>query len=194
MIAYLKGTVVSKGAEEAVIEVAGIGYRLGMSAQAISHLPAVGSTAQVYTYLQLKDDGIFLYGFVDEAERAFFEKLIGISGIGPKIALAALSAFPLEELSAAVAQGDVSLIATIPGIGKKTAQRVVLEMQGALKDLEPVEGAALSGAAYTEAQEALASMGFASAEVAGALRGYDGDDADVSAVIRYALHNLGGAA
>ena len=193
MIAYLRGVVAQKGGGGMVLEVAGVGYELAMSAKALASLPAVGSAAQVHTYLQVKEDGVALYGFASSGEKELFCRLIGVGGIGAKMAISALSTFSPEELAAAIAAGDVALIATVPGIGKKTAQRVVLELQGTLAT-EPglfAGASAQAPGALADATAALMGMGFSEAEVAVALKGCPA--ADAGAAVRYALKNLGGA-
>lgn len=192
MIAYLKGDLVYKDGYGIQLEVGGIGYELALSSKALGALPAVGSTVQVWTYMQVKEDGISLFGFASLTEKEMFERLIGVSGIGPKIALAALSTMRPQELASVIAQGDITRIAAVPGIGKKTAQRIVLELQGVLKtDPDLFDGiAADAGSTRSDASEALVGMGFSAQEVAGALKGCT--ETDVSAAIRYALKNLGG--
>ena len=194
MISYLKGIVAQKGSSGMVLEVAGIGYELAMSAKALASMPAVGSAAQVHTYLQVKEDGVALYGFASPSEKELFCRLVGVSGIGAKMAISALSTFSPEDLAAAIAAGDVALIATVPGIGKKTAQRVVLELQGTLQTAPGPFGGGAGAQAPTvlaDATAALMGMGFSEAEAAVALKGCSA--ADAGAALRYALKNLGGA-
>ena len=194
MLAYITGTIAYKDAESAIIEAGGIGYDISMSVHALAEMPEVGSPAHVWTHLQVKEDGWALFGFAAPAEKEIFLKLIGVSGIGPKIALAALSTFKAPELAAHIAAGDVSAISTIPGIGKKTAQRIVLELQGVLST-EGVTADAAGGeiaAELRDATAALESMGFSADEVTAALKGCTAGD--TSAMIRYALKNLGGNA
>ncbi len=194
MIAFLRGEVVAKSATEALLDVGGVGYCLGMSSQALVGLPSNGCTVTVFTYMHVNDDGIALYGFGSEAERELFVRLIGVSGVGPKIALAALSAFKAPDLMSIIAAGDVARISTISGIGKKTAQRLVLELQGVLQEMPAAAGAAGTGASMKEATDALASLGFTYDEITAALKGFDGDSSDVSAVGRCARRNRGGVA
>ncbi len=194
MIAYLKGLVAAKNAYGAIIDVGGVGYELSMSTSALAGLPPVGSEAQVYTYMQVKDDGVALFGFADSAEKEMFLRLITVSSIGPKIALAALSTMHASDLAQAIADGDVARISTVPGIGKKTAQRVVLELQGILKQEATLfsTAAGASSGALADASEALQGMGFTPDEITAALKGYAAGDADVSTVVRYALKHMGG--
>lgn len=195
MIAYVKGIIARKDGYGVILEANGIGYEMSMSSKALGTLPAVGNTAQVWTYLHVKDDGMSLFGFCDAAEKEMFAKLIGVSGIGPKMAISALSTFNPKELASAIAAGDVTRISSVPGIGKKTAQRVVLELQGILKSEAGQFGTAGESAksgAMADASAALESMGFTSPEIAAALKGCTSED--VSAIMRYALKQLGGRA
>ena len=195
MIAYVKGIIARKDGYGVILEANGIGYEMSMSSKALGTLPAVGNTAQVWTYLHVKDDGMSLFGFCDASEKEMFVKLIGVSGIGPKMAISALSTFNPKELASAIAAGDVTRISSVPGIGKKTAQRVVLELQGILKSeadgFAAAEDSTRSGA-MADASTALESMGFTSPEIAAALKGCTSED--VSAIMRYALKQLGGRA
>lgn len=197
MIAFLKGALAGKTAACAYIDVQGVGYAVGMSQGALSKLPAVGEPVQVHTYLQVSDNGIALYGFLTLEEKALFERLIGVSGVGPKVALAALSSFTPEALVAAVQAQDVAAVQKIPGVGKKTASRIILELKGSfdqgLASLFDVSGAPSSAAAAERlkgAREALLALGFASAEAEVALKGAP-EDADENALIKYALKRLG---
>lgn len=199
MIAFLKGVLAGKTAACAYIDVQGVGYAVGMSQGALSKLPAVGEPVQAHTYLQVSDNGIALYGFLTLEEKALFERLIGVSGVGPKVALAALSSFTPEALVAAVQAQDVAAVQKIPGVGKKTASRIILELKGSfdqgLASLFDVSGAPSSAAAAAAerlkgAREALLALGFASAEAEVALKGAP-EDADENALIKYALKRLG---
>lgn len=193
MISYLKGTLAYKDADCAIIEVNGIGYELAMSLHALASLPQTGSTTQVWTYMQVKEDDVSLFGFLDPSEKALFEKLISISGVGAKIALSALSTYRTGDLVAAISAGDVTAISKIPGIGKKTAQRMILELQGLLKTDDSAENLLddPGNAPMRDAAAALESMGFSSQEVSEALKGCT--SSDISEIIRYALKSMGGA-
>ncbi|NTU88618.1 MAG: Holliday junction branch migration protein RuvA [Actinobacteria bacterium] len=192
MICSLRGTLTTRTSNAAVIETGGVGYYLRMSSSSLSALGKVGDDAFVWTYMSVREDSISLFGFATEPEKALFEKLIGVSGIGPKVALSALSSFAASSLANTIAAGDVSRIATIPGVGKKTAQRIVLELKGSLDEF-------IGGSLWAEesevvdfsANEALLGMGFSSAEAELALQGYDGEKSDINEAIRYALKRLG---
>ncbi len=199
MIAFLKGILAGKTADCALVDVQGVGYAVGMAQGALAKLPAVGQPVQVHTYLQVSDNGIALYGFLALEEKALFERLITVSGVGPKVALAALSAFSPEALVAAVQAQDVAAVQKIPGVGKKTASRIILELKGSfdqglasLFDGEGRPASAVSVAAESlkGAREALLALGFASAEADVALKGAP-EGSDENALIKYALKRLG---
>lgn len=202
MIAFLKGALAGKTATTAYIEVNGVGFAVGMSQASLSKLPELGSPVQVHTYLQVREDGMSLYGFLSLEEQALFEQLIGVSGVGPKVALAALSAFPSPQaLASAIAAQDVAAVQRIPGVGKKTASRIILELKGSLDhgldqlfgaDGQPAAAPAAAGASLQAAREALLSMGFTSVEVDLSLKGA-AEDADAEALLKYALKRLGTA-
>jgi Holliday junction DNA helicase RuvA len=193
MIAHVTGRVAGKSATSAVIEVGGIGLRLYMSTTALSHLPAEGDDVTVFTFLHVREDELALFGFESLEEQELFEKLITVSGIGPKVALSALSALSPSDLIGAIAREDDALIATVPGIGKKTAQRMIVELKDRVGAGELGPRSASRGNAGAEVAAALASMGFGSAEVAVALKGYDGPDG-AEPMLRHALKRLGGGA
>jgi len=195
MIAFLDGTVVEKGASHALIQVGGVGFRLAMTTSSLSALPAIGDEVIVHTYLHVREDELSLFGFESEAEKSAFELLITVSGVGPKVALATLSALSPETLTAAVASEDVATISSVPGIGKKTAQRIILDLKDKLGAADLALGGGVArgsraGAGLAEATDALLAMGFSSAEASAALKGADGT-ADAQSLLRYALQRLG---
>ena len=196
MIAFLTGRVAGKATGYALLEVGGVGYKLAMTTGSLSALPAVGDEVRVWTYLYVREDELSLFGFESEAEEESFEQLITVSGVGPKVALATLSALSPAALATAVATEDVAMISTVPGIGKKTAQRIILDLADKLGVPDLGSGAgrggAGSGAAIAEATDALLSMGFSSAEVSSALKGYDGPAGDAESALKHALRRLGG--
>ncbi len=196
MIAFLTGRVAAKSASACLLEVSGVGYRLAMSTSSLSALPAEGDEVTVWTYLYVREDELSLYGFESVAEKDAFEQLITVSGVGPKVALATLSALSPDDLAGAIAAEDVALLSGVPGIGKKTAQRMCLELKDKMGVPElagaGTGGKAAGAAASAEATEALLSMGFSSAEVAAALKGFEGEQADAQSLLRHALRRLGG--
>lgn len=195
MIAFLDGKLAGRSPQAAYIDVGGMGFAVQMSSSALSKLPETGSRVRVLTYLQVSDSGAALYGFLSEEEKELFERLITVSGVGPKVALAALSTFAPRALVDAVAAQDTALISKIPGVGKKTASRIVLELKGSF-DLSgdslfaPAPDAPASDAAVKGATEALLSMGFTSTEAELALKGAS-EGAGEAALLQYALKRLG---
>jgi holliday junction DNA helicase RuvA len=198
VIAFLTGRVVRKGVSYALLDVGGVGYKLAMTTRALATLPADGDEATIWTYLYVREDELSLFGFENEAEKESFEQLITVSGVGPKVALAALSALSAEALAQAVAAEDVAMISSVSGIGKKTAQRIILDLRDKLgvPDLgaASMRGAKGSGAALAETNEALLGMGFSAAEIAAAVKGYEGATDDAQALLKHALRRLGGGA
>lgn len=193
MIAFLEGTVAQKGQGAACIDVGGVGYALGMSQSSVAALPPVGERARVLCRMSVTDSGVFLYGFATEDERGLFDELVQISGIGPKTALAALSCFTPSELASAVASQDVKAISKIPGIGKKSASRIVLELKDKFPQFEggfeadPAPQA--ESPTFDAVREALKSMGFTPDEIDFALK--DADAAlDESAMLQHALKRM----
>ena len=193
MIAFLDGTVAGKTLTGAYINVGGVGFEVGMPQSSLAKLPAAGERATVYTYLQVRDDGMALFGFLSLEEKALFEKLITVSGVGPKVALAALSSYSPDQLANLIAAQDVAAVQRIPGIGKKTASRIILELKGSLDQgiggLFAEDEQAVSKA-MEGAKEALLSMGFTTAEIELSLKGAP-EGASESALLQYALKKLG---
>lgn len=197
MIATLTGRVAAKASDHCVIEVGGIGFRLMMSATSLASLPAVGDEVTVSTHMHVREDELTLFGFENDAEKTAFGHLITVSGVGPKVAMSALSALSPDDLAAAVAREDVALITSVPGVGKKTAQRIIIELGdklGAGIGAGRVPGsAAASGNATAEVTDALLAMGFSAAEAAAAIKGAGAERGeDAQALLRSALQRLGG--
>ncbi|ANE21985.1 ATP-dependent DNA helicase RuvA [Denitrobacterium detoxificans] len=190
MISFAKGVLAAKLSDAAIIEVGGLGYHVGMSANSVAALPEVGQPVQVHTHLQVREDALTLFGFVSIEEKELFERLLGVSGVGPKVALAALSSFSPEQLSNAIVAGDVTAVSRIPGVGKKTAQRIILELQGVLAQPAEAPKAAAASGAYQSAVEDLLAMGFTSAESELALKGAPQDLSETK-LLQYALKRLG---
>lgn len=195
MIAFLKGVMAGRTATHAFIDVNGIGYQVGMPASDIAKLPDRGAAVSVFTYLAVREDAIALYGFLDQGEKALFERLITVSGVGPKVALAALSSFSPQELIAAIQSQDVKAVSTIPGVGKKTAQRLILELKGSLEaqaeDTLSTQQTAAAAERLKGARDALLTMGFTSAEADLALKDAPESASTESALLQYALKRLG---
>ncbi len=129
MIALISGTVAVRRSDHVVVDCGGVGYRLAVSAETLRHVPAVGNQLQLHTHLVVRDDALALYGFSSEQERELFLMLLGVQAVGPKVALAVLSAGPPRELLAAVAAADAARLQAVPGIGKRTAERIIVELR-----------------------------------------------------------------
>lgn len=195
MISFLRGKYAGIDGDKAVIDVNGIGFAVGMSMRSLSRMPEKGRTTQVYTLMQVREDDMSLYGFLSEDERELFTRLVSVSGVGPKMALAALSAFDSSSLIRAILHEDAGLLAQVPGVGKKTASRIILELKGALeKSMSSIPEATLPISAPVNYEagvtEALLSMGFTSQEVKAALAGAP-EGADETKLLQYALKHIG---
>lgn len=191
MIGSLRGTLVrSLSSGELLIEVGGVGYRVLVPASVAQHLDS-GSEVFLHVHTHVREDAIVLYGFLSDDERRCFETLIGISGIGPSIALSMLSSISPVALAEAIADGDTTALCAVPGIGKKTAARLLLELKGKLQSSQTA-GQVSAGAdagARSLARDALVELGYTSAEITPALAGLD-VDLGVDELLRHALKSL----
>lgn len=190
MIAFLSGMLAGTDAASAVIDVQGVGYSVYMSNRALSRLPQKGQPVQVLTHLQVREDGMALYGFLSQEEKDLFGKLIGVTGVGPKVALAALATFEPAELVEAILAEDVKAVSRIPGVGKKSASRIVLELKGSLDAGFGGAPSQRPDANVKLAAETLMAMGFSPAEAEVALRDAPAG-ADEGALVKYALKRIG---
>jgi Holliday junction DNA helicase RuvA len=163
MIASIRGEVISRYAGEVVIEAAGVGYKLAVSSETLSSVPAAGEQGRLLTHLVLRDDAMHLYGFSTQSERELFLMLIGVQSVGPKVALAVLSGGTPRELLNAIASGDTARFQAVPGIGKRTAERIIVELRekvaGKVTD-EIVVRHTASDDPRTLAREGLLGLGF----------------------------------
>ena len=195
MIAFLNGVVAGKNQSTVFVDVGGVGFAVGMSANDLSRLPPTGERVLIHTYFAVREDAMTLYGFLSLESKSLFEKLIGVSSVGPKIALAALSTFKASEFIAAVLSGDATAVSKVPGIGKKMAQRIILELKGSLADASVDDlfstKAGEQAARLQGAKEALLAMGFTSAEADVALKDAPETLVTDSALLQYALRRLG---
>ncbi len=197
MIAFVRGTLVRKTLQSACVDVNGLGLEVFMAQSSLAGLPEVGNEVMIQTYYQVREDGVSLYGFSSAEEKALFEKLISISGVGPKVALASLSFYSPAQLAEAVMAQDVARISKIPGVGKKTASRIILELKGSLEKEElplfsatGVSGASREDMVVTGIVEALLSMGFTEQEATLAIKDAP-TSASEGALLQYALKRLG---
>jgi Holliday junction DNA helicase RuvA len=159
MIAYLKGTLIHNTPGHIVVEAGGVGYAAAVPVSSFASLGEIGGTVEIYVHTHLSDDALALYGFLTPGEKAMFLKLIGISGIGPKLAMNVLSGIAPEDLEEAIRAGDLARISLVPGIGKKTALRITMELQDKLEQKEKL----LSAKGSPEKEDllsALQNMGF----------------------------------
>ena len=197
MIAYLKGKVLSIAAETAILEVNGVGYELYCSGGAFRKL-VVGEQAELFTYLQVKEDGVTLFGFANVKEKELFLKLITVSGVGPKMGIAILTGLSADEFATCVATADVKRLSTVKGLGKKTAEKIVLELHGKISAAEIMQAdvSLTSATSVTEklsavdeeAVSALMGLGFTKAESTQAVkRAHETGANTVEDIIRKAL-------
>lgn len=175
MIAQVSGRLAAKQADRVMVQTTGgVGYEIVVPLGVMERLPAVGETVTLATELVVREDGWSLYGFHDEAGRRFFQRLIGVSGVGPKIAIALLSALGVERGVRAVTERNIALLASVSGIGKKTAERLALELADKLGEFEAAAAgapaAAADGGAAAAALQALEQLGYATVEADRALR------------------------
>jgi Holliday junction DNA helicase RuvA len=194
VIASVRGTLIRVDGERAVVEVGGLGIEVLASGRTLSSLaPRLHEEVSLHTYLHVREDALQLFGFGDPGERTFFLWLTGVSGVGPKVALAVLSGYPVAELELAVARDDVKKFESIPGIGRKLAQRLVVELKDRVGELPPAgvpesgpAGTPLTADHFIAARSALQNLGLTLREAEEALRGAP-DDAPVEDLVKYAL-------
>jgi Holliday junction DNA helicase RuvA len=195
MIASIRGTLLFVGVDHAVVETGGVGFMIYAPRNVLGALGEVGGEVRFYTHLHVREDLLALYGFATSDQRHLFETLLGVSGIGPKVALSLLSSAPPDELRATIAGGDTARLARIPGIGKKTAERLVLEMRGKLelKGLPAPSGATPALIAINnELAEMLIGLGFSAAEASAAIAALPADAApELEERLRLALRYFG---
>jgi Holliday junction DNA helicase RuvA len=189
MISFLEGTLAEKGAGRVVVSVGGVGYEVSVAAQTLAKLPPQGRPARLYTRLQVRDDGLLLYGFVSPEERSLFDHLITVTGVGPKMAMAILSVLSPDALRRAIASADADALATAPGVGKKVAARIILDLKDKL-GLGGDEAAATGPIA--EVREALIALGLSPQEARDALGSLSPNgDRSVEELLRQALRSVG---
>ena len=197
MFYYLNGTIAEIGANLAVVDCGGVGYACATTNYTLAQLKK-GEKAKLYTYLHVREDIFEIYGFATQGELNSFKMLIGVSGVGPKAALAILSSATPDQLTLAVVSGDEKTLTAAPGIGKKIAQRIILELKDKLSK-DPGRFAADSGVSVAlparsdksgEAAAALAVLGYTAQDIAVALKGIDMDALPLEEIIRQALKRM----
>ena len=180
MIALISGSVAIRRVDHVVVDCGGVGYRLAVSAQTLAQVPAVGRSTVLHAHLVVREDALTLYGFATEAERDLFLMLLGVQSVGPKVALAILSAGPPRELLAALAAGDADRFRSAPGVGKRTAERIIVELREKVGSTLP-EGAisvVRGDDPRSLAREGLLGLGYSPVEVDELLDGAAGESAE----------------
>ena len=201
MYAFIEGEVCEKANGSLILLAGGVGWQLNCSNNTLQAAPPVGEKMRCYTYLSVREDAMELFGFATKEEKEMFLQLTAVSGIGPKTALGVLGAMPLRDLNLAILLGDVNALSRAPGIGKKTAQRIALELKDKISQADvsaaavPSQGAAvssLSSDAVTEAIEALIALGYSSTEARNAISQIKDQTDKPEELIRLALRTMAG--
>lgn len=200
MYAFLKGKLAYVGEESIILDVHDVGYRILVSPASLAYLPQLGEEVKIYTYTSVREDAMWLYGFLNQDDLEIFKKLITVSGIGPKGGMAVLSVMNADALRFAIIAGDAKAIAKAPGIGAKTAQRVILELKDKVSIEETLANREMNGGVsyredisdYTEeAVEALVALGYSSTEALKAIRAIpNAVEMDSEALLKAALKNI----
>ena len=197
MIGRLRGMLLEKHAPDIVLEAGGVGYELQLPMSSIYRLPAVGEQVILYTHFVVREDAQLLFGFADREERALFRDLLKVNGVGPKLALAILSSMNVNEFVRCVREDNSAALVRLPGVGKKTAERLLVEMRDRLKQWQLDENAVAGGApapvtdSASEAEQALIALGYKPQEAARAVAAAARDGAEGSeGLIRQALKNM----
>ena len=196
MIASVSGEVLVRRPDHVVIDAAGVGYRLAVSAETLKSVPARGKRTSLHAHLVAREDALSLYGFASEEERDLFLHLISVGGVGPKVAMAALSGAPVRELLRAIAAGDVKRFQAVPGIGKRTAERIIVELREKVAgEIEgDADGAALAPGeenAHALAREGLLNLGYTPGEAERLLAKAQGESPEE--IVQSALRSAAGA-
>jgi Holliday junction DNA helicase RuvA len=180
VIALISGTVAARRHDHVVVDCSGVGYRLAVSAETLRHVPAVGQPAMLHTHLVLRDDALSLYGFATEEERELFLMLLGVQAVGPKVALAVLSGGPPRELLSALAAGDTARLQSAPGVGKRTAERIIVELREKVGATAPAAAISVSRSDDPRAlaRDGLVELGYSPQEADELLRQASGERAE----------------
>ena len=195
MIAYLRGQLLDKGADHVIIDVHGVGYRANVSQSTLAAMPAVGASTQLRIHTHVREDAIALFGFATEGEEELFHHLVSVTGVGPKLALTILSGMAPEELALALAQGELARLVKISGVGKKTAERLVMELSDKLKTSSLLAKKSIKPAkakAGDDLLSALVNLGYrpVDAERAAAAAREQAPDATMEDLVRLSLQML----
>ena len=197
MISFIRGELVSNQIDHVIVDVNGVGYGIFMSEHSISQLPRLGSEVKIHTYLNVREDAMLLFGFLKEEDLEIFKLLILVNGIGPKAGLNILSTLTPDELSFAVISGDVKAISKAPGIGKKTAEKLIIELKDKLDihDILPTDESSPSpaegdGGNHNEAILALVSLGYGQSESLRVIKGIDTGNKSTEEILKEALRKM----
>lgn len=193
MIARLSGTLAYKSPEQLIVDVHGVGYQVSVSLNAFYQLPEAGQPVQLQIHTHVREDALQLFGFIDRAEKELFLLLVGVSGIGPKLALNILSGRPADELKDAIQRGDLVRLTSVPGVGKKTAERLVLELRDKIRLVHaaPAAEPQVTGGVDEEAVSALVNLGYRQAEAERSVKAARAAGAsDIQSIIRDALRRV----
>ncbi len=194
LIAAIEGVLEAKSGDGAMVRVGGVTLAVSVPSNDLAALPGPGSVVRLVTYLAVREDDLQLYGFADERGRTLFESLLGISGIGPKAALAVLSVMTVDELASAIIAGDATAITRAPGVGRRSAERIIVDLKGKLEDefgSWPTAVAASGGSGADPALAWLLGLGFSPIEARQALSLDADEELDVDARVRRALQRMG---
>lgn len=199
MIGFVQGKVDTISEDNVVIDTGAIGYNVRISAKTAQELPGIGQKVRLYTYTSVREDGISLFGFLSRDSLDIFKKIITVNGIGPKGGLAVLSVMSADELKFAIISGNAQAITKAPGIGKKTAERVILDLKDKIsvedtqiqKEISSYAGLPQTGKAQNEAVEALTALGYSATDALHAVRQIEhAEEMDVEAILKLALKNM----
>lgn len=191
MIGSLHGKLQARTDDTIIVNVGGVGFRVRVSVNTAAGLGAVGSDLQLFTHLRVREDELSLYGFATPEELHLFEMLMTVSGVGPKVALSVLSAAPLGTLKIAIAEGNVDALTAVPGVGKKTAQRLALELKGKI-DVSGLSEVGEISPLDRDVMDALINLGYSAAEATRAARSVPASAKTIEERVRIALQSLGG--
>lgn len=199
MIAYIKGTLERRAESYIIIETGGIGYQIFVSPATLAKLPQTGEMVKVFTYFSVKEDGVSLYGFASAEEQEMFHKLLTVSGVGPKGALGFLSQLTPQEIILAIISEDVKTLSKAPGVGRKTAQRVILELKDKFKteealsmgqEVQGIVEASVGGDAKFEAIDAMTALGYSRSEAAKAVNAVAAEGMSTEDILKAALKKM----
>jgi Holliday junction DNA helicase RuvA len=187
MIGRVRGTLVERGLDSVLIDVGGIGYEVAVTPRTLAGLPGIGEEVVLHTHLHVREDQLALFGFDAVLDRQLFGTLIGVSGVGPKVAMAILATLTYEQLRLAVASDDVATLTDVPGIGKRSAQKLIIELK---PKLDVMEGESTPSGPLAEVREALAGLGYGPEEIRGTLADLPAD-LPVEELLKRSLRELG---